>query len=92
MNPVNFKELFSSFLLKISQKNEINDYYIVEERDNASYHNEHSGQLEQKNFGSIRKLMYLNMKTGYAEFKIYLTRLNIPLCSPAHINSGANAR
>jgi hypothetical protein len=59
MNPVNFKELFYSFLLEISQKNEINDYYIVEERDNASYHDQDSGQLEQKNFGTIRKCLII---------------------------------
>ena len=85
MNPVNFKDLFYSFLLEISKNNEINNYYIVEERDNVSYHNLDDEQLHQKDFGSIRKLMYLNMKFGYAEFKLYLTRLNIPLCSPSHI-------
>lgn len=84
MNPVNFKEQFWAFVLEISQKHEINNYYIVEERNDISYHDD-EGVCHLVEFDAKRTIMYMNMNFGYQEFKKYLHTYGLPICSSLYI-------
>lgn len=81
MNTVNFKEKFWSFVSELTQKNEINNYYLVEERNNISYNNPDDDILCQKYFDGLRKVLYINVSTAYEEFKTHLSKQQLPVCS-----------
>lgn len=81
MNTVNFKEKFWSFVSELTQKNEINHYYQIEERNNIMYSHPDDERVCRKDFDSVRKVLYINVSTAYEEFKTHLSKQQLPVCS-----------